>query len=238
MKGEKNKRNIDIPFRKEICDVYIVRTSILKSIKDTLHMFNGKLLDAGCGKMPYRDLILKESSINTYVGLDIESALVYDSNVKPNFTWDGITMPFNDFEFDVVFATEVLEHCPDPQQFINESYRVLKQDGVFFFTVPFLWPLHEVPNDSFRYTPFTLEKMFNKAGFRTICLKPMGGWHASMAQILGLWVKRSPLPSLIRKALLFIIKPVIILLLKLEVKSSVKFEEGQMITGLTGYVIK
>ena len=53
------------------------------------------VLDVGCGKMPYRDFILDNSAVTKYVGIDIENALTYDQTVKPDYTWDGKSMPFH-----------------------------------------------------------------------------------------------------------------------------------------------
>ena len=86
-----------------------------KALIEALPKLSGKLLDAGCGKMPYREYILENSSVTRYVGLDIETALVYEEDIKPDFYWDGVKMPFGDAEFDCVIATEVLEHCPEPR---------------------------------------------------------------------------------------------------------------------------
>ncbi|MEO8962485.1 MAG: class I SAM-dependent methyltransferase [Ginsengibacter sp.] len=128
-------------------DRYLIRTSIFEAIKSSLINFKGNLLHVGCGKMPYKNVILKNSSVEKYIGLDIESAIQYDAKVKPDFTWDGIKMSFDDASFDFTFATVVLEYCPEPEIILNEIYRVMKHDGCFFFTVPFLWNLHEVPHD-------------------------------------------------------------------------------------------
>jgi SAM-dependent methyltransferase len=229
---------INIPFSDDNLDRYLVRTSIKKALDAHLKDFKGKFLDAGCGKMPYREYIKKNSSITEYIGLDIETARPYDAVIKPDFTWDGITMPFEDHSFDSCMATEVLEHCPEPEVFLKEVYRILKPGGVFFFTVPFLWNLHEVPHDEYRYTPFSLERHFRNSGFTEVEIKATGGWHAAMAQMLGLWVKRSPMNEKKRKWAMKIVKPVMKKLIKMEGNTTVNFKERQMITGLYGIVKK
>jgi len=228
----------NIPFEASTLDIYYVRQSILLALKENITLFKGKLLDIGCGKMPYKEFIVANSTIEKYVGLDIEGALNYDADIKPDYLWDGITMPFADNSFDSAFGTEVLEHCARPEIILNEVYRVLKPGGVLFFTVPFLWPLHEVPNDAFRYTPFILQSLLKDAGFVKIQLEAIGGWHASMAQMLGLWVRRSPMGDKKRKLLSVGLKPVIRYLLKMERFSRPEFNEGQMITGLSGIAYK
>lgn len=229
---------INIPLSIENLDRYYIRTSIFNAVKLMLPRFNGELLDIGCGKMPYKDYILENSKVEKYVGLDIENALEYDRSIKPDFTWNGSIMPFNDNSFECALGTEVLEHCREPEKVLKELYRVLKQDGVFFFTVPFLWNLHEVPHDEYRYTPFSLQRYLEKTGFKEVEIKATGGWHASMAQMLGLWVRRSPMSKKKRKYLSIILKPIIGYLIKLDKNTTVQFIEGQMITGLYGIAKK
>ena len=229
---------IVIPFTRKNIDLYVIRTAILKALSGNLSRLHGKLLDAGCGKMPYKDYILNNSRVKDYVGLDIEQALNYDDMVKPDFTWNGTTMPFDNESFDCVIATEVLEHCAQPEKFLMEVNRVLVKNGTLFFTVPFLWNLHEAPHDEYRYTPFSLERHLNNSGFSDIRIKATGGWHASMAQMLGLWVKRSPLSIIKKRYLSFLVKPIIKYLLKREQKEKIMLSEGQMITGLYGVAKK
>ncbi|MNQ64623.1 hypothetical protein D3C85_790540 [compost metagenome] len=234
----KSDNFINIPFIDENLDKYYVRTSIFKAITGILPQFRDNLLDIGCGKMPYKKYILENSSVTKYIGLDIENALEYDTTIKPDFTWNGITMPFENNSFECAFGTEVLEHCPEPEIVLKEVVRVLKPEGTFFFTVPFLWNLHEVPYDEYRYTPFSLERHLKNAGFKDIQIKATGGWHASMAQMLGLWVRRSPMSKTKRKWLSRFLKPIITFLIKMDKNTEIKFIEGQMITGLYGIAKK
>lgn len=229
-----DKDFINILFTIENLDRYYIRTSIFNALKENLIYFKGDLLDIGCGKMPYKNYILEHSAVEKYVGLDIENALEYEKLIKPNYTWDGKRMPFKTNSFESAFGTEVLEHCPEPEIVLKEVYRVLKPESIFFFTVPFLWNLHEVPNDECRYTPFSLQRHLENAGFREIEIKATGGWHASMAQMLGLWVRRSPMAKRKRKWVSVILKPIIAYLIKLDKNKTVHFVDGQMITGLYG----
>lgn len=229
-----NDQFVNIRLEIENLDRYVIRSAIFKAIKDNKNKFSGSLLDVGCGKMPYKDYILENSKVENYLGLDIESALIYDKRCSPDFTWNGKEMPFKTNSFNCAFATEVLEHCPNPNDILREIHRVLQKDGIFFFTVPFLWNLHEVPNDEYRYTPFSLERHLMESGFKEIEIKATGGWHASMAQMLGLWVRRSSLSAKRRKYLSFLLKPIIKNLVKIDDPTTVQFREGQMITGMYG----
>lgn len=229
---------VKIPFSHTNLDRYFVRKSIVAALEWALSSLKGSLLDAGCGKMPYKEYILNNSLVDEYVGLDIETALIYDENVKPDYTWDGKTMPFTNESFDSCIAVEVLEHCPEPEVFLKEVNRVLKPGSVFFFTVPFLWNLHEVPHDEYRYTPFALERHLKNSGFNEVEIKAAGGWHAAMAQMLGMWVRRSPMAEGKRKIISMILKPLIGMLIKKDRDFVVDFSESQMITSLYGVAKK
>lgn len=225
---------INIPFTYETLDKYHIRNSIFEALRSNIHIFSGELLDIGCGKMPYKQYLLLNSNISQYTGLDIENAFVYDTIIKPDITWDGNKIPLSDETIDTAMATEVLEHCPDTSLVINEIHRVLKKDSYLFFTVPFLWNLHEVPHDEYRFTPFSLKRILIKAGFSNISIHSTGGWHASLAQMLGLWVRRSPLSQRKKKYFSIVLKPIIKYLIKKDRLYPVSFKEGQMITGLYG----
>ena len=226
---------INLKLSKDNLESYIIRSEIFKAISNAMPHFYGKLLDSGCGSMPYKDLILSNSAITNYVGLDIEDSLDYEG-IQPDFLWDGKKMPFDDATFDVVISTEVLEHVSDPDSYLKEVKRVLKPQGKFFFTVPFLMSLHEVPHDYYRYTPYALEMIFKRVGFTDINIKPMGGYNAAMAQMLGLWVNMY-LWGRKKKMMKLIAKPIIEYLYRND-KAPVNFKKSTMIVGLSGTVVK
>jgi SAM-dependent methyltransferase len=238
VKEKKPDGFLDIPFNFSQIDRYVIRRAILHALNEALPMFRGSLLDIGCGAQPYRSMIEIQSKINAYKGLDLEGGRSYPGEKKPDEYWDGNQIPFTDGSFQTIIATEVMEHVDYPDRFLNEVYRVLETGGLFFFTVPFLWNLHEVPNDAYRYTPFRMEKHLAVNGFREIEVRAGGGWHASLAMMLGLWVKRAPLSISKRRILVRIIKPLMAYLLKKDLRPVAPFREGLMITNLYGWARK
>lgn len=215
-------------------DTYIRRRAILSALNSVINRFSGRLLDVGCGRMPYRSLLLtRPSSVCMYVGLDLHDN-TYDC--VPDLLWDGNTIPAENATFDCALATEVLEHCPDPEPVLKEIYRILKPGGFFFLTVPFLWPLHDTPYDFYRYTPFALQRILARTGFTDLQLTPMGGWDASLAQLLGLWLRRRPMNRLLRATASVFLLPVVALLGN-QTMGNVEGWEG-MITGVCGSCTK
>ena len=227
---------INIQLTMDNIDIYYVRKSIVKAIDENLSNFKGIFLDLGCGEMPYKKYIMDNSGITEYIGVDIENP-AYQANVKPDIFWNGEAIPLDDDSVDTVMATELFEHIPDLKSILEEIKRVLRPGGICFFTSPFLWPLHDVPYDECRYTPYRLNRLFENAGFKEIHLKPLGGWNASFAQMIGLWFKRSNASKAYKESLLEPLLSIYNSLIQMDVVPD-NFEEGDMITGITGLACK
>ena len=229
-----NRAFLSPPFSPSNLDLYLVRTCILNALKKQLPRFHGTFLDIGSGNMPYRALVSEPPSrVDTYIGLDLNSHIYHGRDVE----WDGHIMPFADASMDCAMAIEVLEHCPDPGILLGEACRVLKPGGIVFFTVPFIWPLHDVPFDEYRYTPFALERFLREAGFEQVDLQALGGWDASLAQMVGLWARRRPMPRGMRAVLSRFLWPIVGVLAWSD-RLPAKFEGNTMMTGIWGTAVK
>lgn len=122
----------------------------------------GPLLDVGCGTMPYRALF---AGAQPYEGLEIDQPR---NRVNPRVMhfYDGSTFPLASDHYAAVLCSQVLEHSFSPEQLLAECHRVLRPGGALLLTVPFLWPEHEQPWDSQRFTRFGLTQRLEAAGFR------------------------------------------------------------------------
>ncbi len=127
----------------ENMDKYIARRSILRAIKDHLQEFEGTFLDIGCGEMPYKELILKNSRVEKYIAIDIQNPR-YQEKSLPDLFWNGSEIPLKDNCVDCVFATEFLEHIPEPQRILNEISRDSKTEWLPFSyrAIPLVSPLN------------------------------------------------------------------------------------------------
>jgi SAM-dependent methyltransferase len=214
-------------------DVFGDRRHLLDALVEQLERFHGTILDIGCGESPYKSLILASPSrVEEYIGLDLNND--YGS---PDIYWDGQTIPLGDSSVDCAMATEVFEHCPDIEAVLGETMRVLRPGGLLFFTVPFLWPLHNSPHDEYRYTPFALERHLCNAGFERIALQSLGGWDASLAQMIGLWVRRRPMHGRLRQFLSLLLAPLVGYLFRRDSPPPVATDQT-MITGIAGTAVK
>ncbi|MDP8228504.1 MAG: class I SAM-dependent methyltransferase [Candidatus Electryoneaceae bacterium] len=98
----------------------------------------GRLLDIGCGNGAQTALFVPES--DQTVGLDIfalDKAQGVISDKRFQFVCgSALTLPFQSDSFDHIMAYEVLEHLPDDRKAVAEIGRVLREDGLFIFSVP------------------------------------------------------------------------------------------------------
>lgn len=151
--------------------------TILKSI-DLIGNLNVKLvLDVGCGRKPYFQFF-KESY---YIGVDLPQG-----NSFADIYANALCLPFKDNVFDVVIATQVLEHINEVEAFIKEIFRVLKEGGYLILTVPFIWGLHDEPNDYFLFTKYGLSHLLIKVGFKIVFLEERGNFWEVVAQCISL----------------------------------------------------
>lgn len=210
------KTFIGMPLQADTQDLYHVRASIQRAIEAALPGMHGRFLDIGCGTMPYKPLILAPpAAVAEYIGMDLPvTAEAKYQGIAPDISWDGRAIPLPDASIDSAMATEVLEHCPDPLSVLREVARVLKPGAQLLVTVPFLWPLHDAPYDEHRYTPYALDRLLREAGFTAIAVRASGGWDASLAQMIGLWVMRRPMPVRLRGVLKHLTLPVVRFLLR------------------------
>ena len=182
-----NENFLVLTLRPGTMEFYAPRVSILQSVQDVSKSLFGTVLDVGCGFMPYKKIIGATHNVEAYRGMDLEDT-PYRRLVEPDVIWDGNTIPLEDESVDCVVATEFLEHHDRPEQVVHEVFRVMRANGIFFATVPFIWNLHDIPYDEYRYTPYSLERMLRGAGFSDIKISALGGWNMALAQMIGMWV--------------------------------------------------
>ena len=132
----------------------------------------GRLLDAGCGDVPYYGVYRTLANEVTCIDWEASShgARHVDQPVDLN-----AHLPFGDAVFDTVLLADVLEHVATPQTLVAELARVLAPGGALIVSVPFLYWVHEAPHDYFRYTEYGLRHLCARAGLTVEECEPYGG---------------------------------------------------------------
>jgi SAM-dependent methyltransferase len=139
---------------------------LIRALEAVAPRARGKALDVGCGDKPYERIF--SPYVDQYVGIEHESTFnATAANLgtsRPDYTYDGTRLPFDDGSFDTVLNIQVLEHTPQPFRLVAEMARVLKKGGVLILAAPFSFRLHEEPHDYFRYSPHGLRQMCSEVG--------------------------------------------------------------------------
>lgn len=104
-----------------------------------------------------------------------------DKNREPDIICDVKNMPFKNNNFDIIVCAEILEHVLFPHESINEMHRVLKQNGALILTTRFIFPLHDVPYDYFRYTKYGIKELLNS--FKEVIVKEQLNWIETIATL-------------------------------------------------------
>lgn len=139
----------------------------------------GKLIDIGCGDMPYKDLLVDK--VNQYDTLDIERRA---PGVKFVSDIHNINI-INDNSYDSAICLEVLEYVRNPFQALAEVKRILKKNGILILSAPHLSRLHEEPNDFFRYTKYGLQSLLEETGFEVLEIIPRAGLFSFLGHQLS-----------------------------------------------------
>lgn len=130
----------------------------------------GGILELGGGRIRssyFQFLQLKEPMEITSIDIAPER--------QPDITADlEKPLPCRDEQFDTVLCMNLLEHIFNYGQLVAESHRVLKPGGRLIGYVPFLVKVHPDPNDYFRYTAQSLERLLRDAGFARTQVRYIG----------------------------------------------------------------
>lgn len=143
---------------------------------------HGEMIDLGCGRMPFRELLAGQ--VSTYHSLDFQS-----QSGEVTFIGDIQEMTMiSTARYDSAICLEVLEHVPHPFQAALEIHRILKPGGLLVISVPHLSRLHDEPHDYFRFTLYGLRRLLEDSGFEIIEIKKNGGllsfWGHQVSSLL------------------------------------------------------
>jgi len=133
---------------------------------------SGCVLDIGCADRWIERHLPPDSE---YIGLDylVTGKHMYGS--RPDVFADASSMPLADESVDTVVILEVMEHLRKPREAQQEIARVLRPQGRLLLSMPFLYPVHDVPHDYQRLTIHGLMRDVEAAGLRVDNVVPALG---------------------------------------------------------------
>lgn len=115
---------------------------LVKMIEDKVKNKNVAVLDIGCGGGNLIKLLKAKKYLDLY-GCDwIEKTSPDYKYLKVDLNEEGLSV-YADSTFDLVIASDVLEHMENPARILREIHRITKPTGHIFITIPNCWNIYE-----------------------------------------------------------------------------------------------
>lgn len=138
------------------------------------------ILDIGCSSGVLLTDLRKQGYRNLY-GIDVSEsavALAREYGHEAVQVMDGSNIHFDTATFDVIIASDCLEHIEQDQAALDNWCRILKPGGTLIVFVPahmYLWSAHDVENHHCRrYSSKQLVSLMESTGFT---VKRTGFWN-------------------------------------------------------------
>ena len=110
---------------------------------------NATLLDCGCSHGEFTMMIAGTIGTSRIYGIEIMSERVDKARARGIEVHHGDInreLPYEDENFDVVHANQVIEHLHNTDILVKEAYRVLKTGGYLVISTPNLASFHNILN--------------------------------------------------------------------------------------------
>ena len=131
----------------------------------------GLVLDIGAGDRWIERELPAEAS---YVALDYPATGLSLYGARPDVLADATRLPLQDACVDMVVCLEVIEHVRQPDALLVEVGRVLRVGGRAFFSMPFLYPVHDAPHDYQRWTEYGWVRSVALSGLEVVEMRRSG----------------------------------------------------------------
>jgi ubiquinone/menaquinone biosynthesis C-methylase UbiE len=145
-----------------------LRQRKLQSIIKRIPAKGGTLLDIGCSDGTLTILFQQAMQAEDVYGFDVvyESLkLATQKGVKTSrIDVNKDKFPFPDNFFDVIIASEIIEHCVVPDNLLREAHRILKPGGYFLLSTPNLAAFYNRFLLLFGSQPLSLEASYEYPG--------------------------------------------------------------------------
>jgi SAM-dependent methyltransferase len=141
-----------------------------------------KILDVGCASgLLLEDLVAAGMEKSNLYGIDVSEEAIEKCHAKGfqhTYVMDGAAISLEKESFDLLIASDCLEHIEQDEKALQNWYSLLKPGGRILVFVPAfmsLWSAHDVVNYHFRrYTREELVQKATKTGFQ---IQRKGYWN-------------------------------------------------------------
>jgi len=145
-----------------------------------------KILDLGCGDRIFLKFLIEKEMIAE--GFDIDDGINFESD----------KLPIDDLSIDHIVSNSVIEHLNNPDIFLSEIKRILKNNGNLIIVTPnFRYSYNEFYDDPTHVRPYTdigIKKLLEMYNFKNITVlpwfvkKPNFYWKMPMKFMIGRYI--------------------------------------------------
>lgn len=151
------------------------RTSLRMLYAGTV--LRGDVLDVGCNSGFLLDVLRRNESVTSYIGID-ESAQLIDKASDIDESWLPAEFHVSTLadwnpgkQYDSIFCGEVIEHVDDAPAFLADLKRLLRPDGLLLLTTPVSLGFKVNAQHTREFTPTELAQMLIVAGFKVTSMQ-------------------------------------------------------------------
>lgn len=149
----------------------------LESIKKLVIEDDQHILEIGHGNAGHLKSIMNLVQNLRYTGIDISETMHHEAQKlnkefesQADFVWyEGKKLPFQDRTFDKIFTVNTVYFWENPEAFLNEIYRVLKDEGTFVLTFGQREFMEKLPFTEYDFTLYSndeMEELISKSHFK------------------------------------------------------------------------
>jgi len=149
----------------------------LESIRTLLIEDNEHILEIGHGNAGHLKSILSVANNVRYTGIDISETMHQEAkslhkafeNQADFVLYEGKKLPFQDRTFDKIVTVNTVYFWEEPVEFLNEIYRVLKDNGTFVLTFGQRDFMETLPFTEYNFTLYNndeMEELISKSHFK------------------------------------------------------------------------
>ncbi|MBI5640904.1 MAG: class I SAM-dependent methyltransferase [Nitrospirae bacterium] len=147
------------------------------------------IVEIGCSGGPLISY-LRGKGFSNIRGIDISErsiSLCRERGIESVRVADGQETGFGDNEFDIVIASDVLEHIEDEDRAIKEWCQILKSGGKLIVFVPafrFLWSSHDELN--YHYRRYSRPELIRKLERNGLLIRRASYWNFILFPLISL----------------------------------------------------
>ena len=186
-----------------ILEKIIYYLTIRKRNRIKEYVDRGRILDIGCGRGLFLDLMKKDGWLVTGQEFDEKSASHAINNYRIDVHAGPLEGEFENESFDVININHVLEHLEKPGETLKECHRILKKGGLLVVAVPNIdsfqakfgkrkWFQLDIPFHFYHFSSKSLIDLIERKSFRVDLVRHFKfeynpfGWLQTMLNVSGI----------------------------------------------------